>query len=344
MLDATPGGISSAVDRAVADGREGGWVVETAHDPFLLLATAAAARTPLHLGTAVAVAFARTPMLVALAGNDLQIATGGKFILGLGSQVRPHIERRYSMPWEKPVGRMREFVRAVHAIWDSWESGGRLNFRGEYYTHTLMTPTFSPGPNPFGRPPIYLGALGPAMTAVAGEIADGLVVHRLMSERFLREVTMPSIERGLAQRDRPLTRPFQIVYPPFVAAAESEDDLSGQLAEIRSQIAFYASTPAYRSVLDVHGWGAIGEELNAMARQGQWDAMASLVPDEMVETFAVLTQPHRMKEDLAKRFEGLVDRMILYPPFRPSPMPGNPADGFEAPERLPAVPLRSDIK
>jgi len=186
MLDASPGGITNAVARAEADGYEGGWVIETAHDPFLLLATAAATRTPLHLGTAVAVAFARTPMLLALAGNDLQLATDGKFIMGLGSQVRPHIERRYSMPWEKPVGRMREFVRAVHAIWDSWESGGRLDFRGEYYTHTLMTPMFSPGPNPFGRPPVYLGALGPAMTAVAGEMADGLVVHRLMSERFLR--------------------------------------------------------------------------------------------------------------------------------------------------------------
>ena len=313
MLDASPGGITNAVARAEADGYEGGWVIETAHDPFLLLATAAATRTPLHLGTAVAVAFARTPMLLALAGNDLQLATDGKFIMGLGSQVRPHIERRYSMPWEKPIGRMREFIRAIHAIWDSWDSGGRLDFRGEYYTHTLMTPAFSPGPNPFGRPPIYLGALGPAMTAVAGEMADGLVVHRLMSERFLREVTMPNLKRGLAKRERPLTRPFQIVYPPFVAAAESEDDQREQLTGIRSQIAFYASTPGYRSVLDVHGWSAIGEELNTLSRQGRWDAMASLVPDEMVESFVVLTQPHQMKDDLAKRFEGVVDRMILYP-------------------------------
>jgi probable F420-dependent oxidoreductase len=315
MLEPTLDGVGDAVDRAVASGRDGGWVIETAHDPFLLLATAAAKHAPLGLGTAVAVAFARTPMLLAVLGNDLQQASGGKFILGLGSQVRPHIERRFSMPWGKPVGRMREMIRAIHAIWDSWENDTELDFRGEYYTHTLMTPVFNPGSNEFGRPPIYLGALGPAMTELAGEIADGIVIHRFMTERFLREVTLPSIKRGLEKRYRPLTVPFQVVYPPFVAAADSDEEMSEQIADLRSHIAFYASTPGYRTLLDLHGWSEIGEQLSILSRQGKWDRMPALVTDDMVEHFAVITQPGRVEEDLVKRFDGAVDHMILYPPL-----------------------------
>ena len=257
----------------------------------------------------------RTPMLLALVGNDLQQSTEGRFVLGLGSQVRPHVERRFSMPWEKPLARMREMIQAIHAIWDSWETGGRLNHQGEYYTHTLMTPVFDPGPNPYGRPPIFLGVLGPGMTELAGEVADGIVIHRLMSQRFLDEVTLPSIQRGMARRTRQPSRPFEVVYPPFVAAASTPTVLAEQIAEIRSQIAFYASTPSYRSVLELHGWTDIGNKLSALSCSGDWQQMANVVTDKMVEELAVISESGQVESDLEKRFGGLVDRIVLYPPL-----------------------------
>jgi probable F420-dependent oxidoreductase len=313
MLNATPDTIGESIERAKAEKMNGGWVIETKHDPFLLLSAAAAHDTGLSLGTAVAVAFARTPMLLALAGNDLQLVTKGNFILGLGTQVKPHIERRFGMPWGKPVARMREMITAIHAIWDSWEAGAPLNYVGGYYRHTLMTPAFSPGPNRYGRPPIYVGALGPAMTELAGQYADGLVVHRFMTEKFLREVSLPRVRAGLAKRERPLERPFQLVYPPFVAAGDSDDELEEKIEETRAQISFYASTPAYRAVLDAHGWGGLGEKLHDLSRDGKWAAMAKLIDDDMLQTFAVVGRPSEVRDALQQRFDGVIDRIILYP-------------------------------
>jgi probable F420-dependent oxidoreductase len=317
MLNATPDLIRGSVQHAVDQKMDGGWVIETKHDPFLLLNTAAHFDSGLRLGTAVAVGFARSPMLLALLGNDLQYTTGGKFVLGLGTQVKPHIERRYSMPWGKPVGRMRELLTAVHAIWDSWETGERLAHEGEYYTHTLMTPAFSPGPNPHGRPPIYLGALGPAMTELAGQLADGLVVHRFVTERFIREVTIPRVQAGLSQRARPLDRPFEIVYPPFVATGEGEAALEKSVAETRAQIAFYASTPAYRTVLDLHGWGDLGEKLHGLSREGRWSDMSGLFTDDVLDAFAVVEGTATLRQALETRFDGAVERIVLYPPDAP---------------------------
>lgn len=317
MLNATPDLIRGSVEYAVEQEMDGGWVIETKHDPFLLLNTAANLNSGLRLGTAVAVGFARSPMILALMGNDLQYTTEGHFVLGLGTQVKPHIERRYSMPWGKPVGRMRELLTAVHAIWDSWETGGRLEHEGEYYTHTLMTPAFSPGPNPHGRPPVYLGALGPAMTELAGQLADGLVIHRFVTERFIREVTLPRVQAGLSKRARPLDRPFEIVYPPFVATGEDDAAIEQKIAETRSQIAFYASTPAYRTVLDLHGWGALGEQLHGLSRENQWSDMPALITDEVLDAFAVVEGTGTLRQALQTRFEGAVERIVLYPPDAP---------------------------
>ncbi|GAA1002913.1 LLM class F420-dependent oxidoreductase [Acrocarpospora pleiomorpha] len=317
MLDPTPVGIAESVAAAKAEGFDGGWVIETRHDPFLLVNTAAAGDTGLRLGTAVAVGFARSPMTLAQLANDLQLTTRGRFVLGLGTQVRAHIERRFSMPWGRPVGRMREMVLALHAIWDSWEKGAPLDFAGEFYTHTLMTAAFSPGACPYGRPPVYLGALGPAMTELAGQVADGLVIHRFMSERFLHEVTLPNLRKGLANRLRPLRGEFQVVYPPFVAASDDPAEEAGQLDAIRAQVAFYASTPAYRPLLDLHGWTDLGEELHTLSRRGAWSDMAGRVPDEVIEAVATVTTPARLREDLRRRFAGSVQRVVLYQQEKP---------------------------
>lgn len=313
MLNATPTMVEESVARARNECFDGGWVIETKHDPFVLLSMAASADDTLPLGTAVAVAFARTPMLLATAANDLQIASQGRFTLGLGTQVKPHIERRFSMSWGRPVPQMREMLTAIHEIWDSWESGAALNHAGEYYTHTLMTPAFSPGPNPFGRPPIYLGALGPAMTQLAAQYADGLVVHRFVSERYLREVTLPRVREGLAKRRRDLRRPFEIVLPPFVATGDTSTTLEAKLKETRSQIAFYASTPAYRPALDIHGWGQLGDRLHALSREGKWAEMAAEIDDEVLETFAVVGRSEDIRGLVERRYDGVVDRAILYP-------------------------------
>lgn len=313
MLDPTPTAIGAAVEAAHADGVDGGWVIETRHDPFLLLGSAASQGTGISLGTAVAVGFARSPMTLAQMANDLQILSEGKFALGLGTQVKAHIERRFSMPWGKPVARMREMIQAVHSIWDSWEDDSkRLAFTGEYYQHTLMTPAFSPGPNPFGRPPVLLGALGPAMTELAGQVADGLVVHRFMTQRFLDEVTLPALEKGLANRLLPLNGEFELVYPPFVAAGEDPVELQQQIDAVRSQIAFYASTPSYQPLLDLHGWTDLAHSLQELARHREWGRMAEQISDEMLESLAVVTTPADARSDLEKRFQGKVSRVVRY--------------------------------
>lgn len=312
MLNSVPGTVRAEVQRASDEGADGAWVVETKHDPFLLIGAAAQVETGLRLGTGVAVAFARTPMLLASVGYDLQRYSGGRFVMGLGTQVRTHIRRRFSMPWDKPVARMRETVEAMHAIWDSWEKRVPLRHRGLHYTHDLMTPAFSPEPHEFGRPPVYLGGLGPAMTTLAGEVADGFVVHRFMTRKFLEEVTLPRLDAGRRRRGNP-DASFEIAFPPFFAAADDAATLDKHLASVRKQIAFYASTPAYAPVLELHGWSSVGRELHGMSLRGEWDAMGRLITDPMLEAFAVVSRENELRAALEKRYGDLVDRVILFP-------------------------------
>ncbi len=300
----------AAAGAAEADGYDAWWASETQIDPFLACAVAAERTEHLELGTAIAVAFARNPMTVAVAANDLQALSAGRFVLGLGSQVKPHITRRYSMPWSRPAARMREFVLAVRAIWASWAGGEPLDFRGEFYTHTLMTPFFDPGPNPHGNPRIMLAGVGPLMTEVAGEVADGLLCHAFSTERYLREVTVPALARGRAKVGRTFAG-FELSGPALIVATDSEEEMAAGIQFVRTQIAFYGSTPAYRPVLDLHGWGELHGELNAMSRRGEWAKSAALIDDEVLHTFAIIGTPEQAVAEIHRRYGDLVTRIAI---------------------------------
>ncbi len=308
-----PAGIVDAATLAEEVAYDGFWSAETSHDPFLPLVLAAEHTERLELGTAIAVAFARNPMNLAVLANDLQTLSRGRFILGLGSQIKPHIEKRFSMPWSHPAARMRELITAIRAIWASWTDGSRLAFRGEFYRHTLMTPMFDPGPNAFGNPKIFLAAVGERMTEVAGEVADGLLVHGFTTERYLREVTLPALGRGLEASGRKRDS-FEISYPGMVVTGADADGVARADRLIRGQIAFYGSTPAYRPVLELHGWGDLQVELNALSKRGAWDEMAGLIDDDVLEAFAVVGEPEAIPDKVLQRFGGTVDRFAFYAP------------------------------
>lgn len=307
---AEPLQFEEAARSAEAAGFDGVVALETRHDPFLLLALAARATERIQLATGIAVAFARSPMTIAVAANDIQSISGGRFALGLGSQVQAHIERRFSMPWSSPAKRMREYVAAVRAIWAAWATGERLKFEGEFYQHTLMSPFFDPGPNPHGNPPIWLAAVGEGMAETAGAVADGIICHSFTTERYLREVTMPAIARGQESSGR--VGAFDVSVAPFVAVGRDQRELDRALVATRRQIAFYASTPAYRSVLELHGWGEAGDQLNALSRRGDWEAMGALVTDDMVEALAVVGTPDQIAAEIRERFGGVATRLSFY--------------------------------
>ena len=304
---------ANAARRAEQLGFDGWWSFETKHDPFLGCAVAAERTETVTLGTSIAVAFARNPMTVAVQANDVQALSGGRFVLGLGTQIKPHIEKRYSMEWSNPAPRMREFVLAVRAIWEAWASGGRLDFRGDFYTHTLMTPFFDPGPNPHGNPKVMMAAVGPLMTEAAGEVADGMFCHAFCTERYLREVTIPALQRGAAKAGRTLEG-FEITAPSFVVAADTEEQLAEGIAAVRAQIGFYGSTPAYRPVLEAHGWGELQEELNTLTKRGAWDEIGSLIDDEILHTFAVIGTPEEAVEEVRRRYADVTSRVTLAVP------------------------------
>ena len=298
-------------------GYDGLWTSESAHDPFLPLVLAAEHTGRMGLGTAIAVAFARSPMQLAYTAHDLQAYSGGRFILGLGSQIKPHIERRFSMPWSHPAPRMREFIMAMRAIWSAWNDGTTLSFRGDFYTHTLMTPFFSPPPAPGGAPAVFLAAVGEGMTAVAGEVADGLLAHAFCTERYLREVTLPALSAGLASSGRSRAD-VEVSLLLMIATGETEEEMARAVAGTRQQIAFYGSTPAYRGVLDLHGWAGLGDELNSLSRssrQDKWEAMGALVDDDVLHTFAVVAEPAGVAAEIRRRFGGLIDRVSFYSPY-----------------------------
>ena len=258
----------------------------------------------------IAVAFARNPMHAAVIANDINRLSNGRFILGLGSQIKPHITKRFSMPWSDPAARMREFVLAIRAIWESWNEGTPLAFRGDYYRHTLMTPMFDQGPSECGDPRIFVAAVGPAMTAVAGEVADGLMAHGFTTPSYLRDVTMVNLVKGLERSNRSRSD-VEVTIPIMSAVGRDDAEVAPKLAAVRQQLAFYGSTPAYRGVLEHHGWGDVGDELNRLSKQGEWVAMGDLITDEMLREFAVIGDLESVSAEIKQKFGGLVDRVQM---------------------------------
>jgi probable F420-dependent oxidoreductase len=302
---------SRSVYRQLEDiGYDGGLALESKHDPFLALAVAAEHTTTLRLGTGIAVAFARNPMNLANLGYDMQSISGGRFVLGLGSQIKPHIEKRFSSTWSHPAERMREIVQAIKAIWNCWEGKGPLNFQGRFYQHTLMIPAFDPGPNPYGPPPIYVGGFGPLMIATAGETADGFIAHGFNTRKTLLELTLPALEKGLAKSGRQRSD-IEVMALTLVVTADTEEQFAAAKKMARQQVAFYGSTPAYRSTLTHHGWDDLHVELNRLSKQfdneARWDQMADLIDDDVLNSICVVGERHEIAGKLRERLDGIAD-------------------------------------
>jgi probable F420-dependent oxidoreductase len=307
-LDEVPGLAASLEEK----GYDGILSFEGQHDPFLPLALAATTTEKVELITGIAIAFARNPMVVAYMANDLQLISGGRFTLGLGSQIRPHIEKRFSETWSRPNARMREFIEAVRAIWRTWNEGEPLRFRGEFYTHTLMAPFFNPGPNPHGTPKIALAGFGPGMIRIAGEVADSWLVHPLHTPSYVREVAMPALEEGAAKAQRD-ARQVEVSAQVITMVGRTDEEIERARQGARMQMSFYSSTPAYKVMLDHHGWGDIQPELNRMSKEGRWTEMADKVSDEMVDAIGICGTPSEVGKRLRERnsFAGRTT-MILY--------------------------------
>lgn len=315
QLDARPDRVLARARELTEAGAAGLFTFEGPHDVFLPLA-AVAGQVDADLMTNVAIAMPRSPMHLAHAAWDLQLMSGGRFRLGLGSQIRPHVEKRYGARWSPPAERMREIVAATQAILTSWQEGTRLEFRGEHTTHTLMPPTFVPGPNPFGPPPVLLGALGPRMTRTAAEVADGLLVMPFHTHRHFHERTLPAVAEGLARRHRTGSR-FEVFPQAILAMGRTDEELATARSGVRALLAFYGSTPAYRPVLDVEGWGDLQPELNRLSKTGDVAAMVALVDDTMLETIAVAGTPEECAAEVRRRFAGapgVADRVCCYFP------------------------------
>ncbi len=320
QLDATLDGAFDTIreDAAAleAAGYDGLWTGESKHDPFLRLLQAAEATERATIGTSIAIAFGRTPLTVAHVGHDLARHSHGRFALGLGSQVKAHIERRFSMPWSEPARRMREFVLALQAIWASWQDGTNLDFAGDFYTHTLMTPYFSPPAHEFGAPPVLLAGVGRRMTEVAGEVCDGFFVHPFTTREYLDTVTLPALRRGRVAGGRGGPEGdldgFVVSGRAFVAIGRDDAELRVAVRGTKKQIAFYASTPAYAGVLELHGFADLQPELGRMVKAGRWDEMADAVPDELVELMAVVGDPDTVGAGVVDRWGDVYDRVSLY--------------------------------
>ncbi|GAB4571149.1 MAG: LLM class F420-dependent oxidoreductase [Anaerolineae bacterium] len=303
--------------RAVEEfGFDGLWTTETQHDPFLPLALAAQATRRVRLGTAIAVAFPRSPMVTAYTAWDLAAQSGGRFVLGLGTQVKAHIQRRFGVPWGKPGARLREYIQALRAIWHAWQTGEQLAFRGEFYEHTLMTPFFNPGPISHPEIPIYIAGVNTGLCQLAGELCDGLHVHPFHTIAYLREQIVPAVERGAAKAGRS-RRDVELHCAIFVVTGRDETEMQQAANEVKQQLAFYASTYSYRAVLAQHGWEELGDRLSLLARQGRWAEMAAHISDDMLEAFAVVAPPEELAERVRERYEGLLDRVGYYHPFVP---------------------------
>jgi probable F420-dependent oxidoreductase len=290
------------------------FVAEAAHDPFIALTLASTATERIELGTSIAVAFARTPMELAYSAYDLQRLTGGRLVLGLGSQIKPHITRRYAMPWSEPASRMREYVEALRAIFTSWQTGEPLAFLGRHYQHTLMRALFSPGPLEVPSPRIWLAAVGPRMVETAGTVADGIICHPLLSRSYLADVLAPGVGAARAAAGR-AGQPFDFSTLVMVATGRTEEALAAAVTGVRQQIGFYASTPAYAPVLVHLGWGELHREAHRLTQQDRWGELADLVDDEVLRTFAVVGELAEVGPAFRARFAGLADRVTVSLPY-----------------------------
>jgi len=290
------------------------WVNEIKHDPFVQIALAATSTKGIRLGTSIALAFTRSPTTLAYTAWDLQNLSGGRLILGLGSQVKGHIERRFGMKWEAPAPKMKEVVLALKSVWGNWQDGAKLDFRGRFFRLDLMTPFFNPGPIADPVIPIYLAGVNEGMCRVAGAVADGLHVHPLHTLRYLREVIKPAVEAGVSKAGRK-REDVALAASVFAAAGETRQEMENVKEAFREQIAFYASTRSYRKVMELHGWGDVCDRLHALSARGEWHRMASEVSEEMLDQFVVMGSWGEMGSLLRKRYEGHADRVRLYLPF-----------------------------
>ena len=306
--------IQQAARGAEALGFDAIWTPETRHDPFLQLALVAECTSTIHLGTAIAVAFARSPMHTAYVAWDLARYSRGRFILGLGTQIKPHIERRFAMPWGKPVERLREYILALRHIWDAWQHGKRLNFRGQFYKMTLMAPFFNPGPIEHPNIPIFIAGVNRRLCELAGELCDGFHVHPFHTPEYLREHIRPWVAAGAARAGRGLDQ-IEFSSTIFVVVGDDEAERSRMREQVRAQISFYASTPSYRPVLDQHGWGELTDKLGRLAIRQRWDEMSALVGDDVIRAFAVEGTWDEIGARIHERYAGLLDRITLYAPF-----------------------------
>ena len=312
VLGGLMGDLAAVPERArqiEAKGYDGAVSAEVSSDPFLPLLLAAEHTERVELMTSIAVAFARNPMTMAQLGHDLNAYSKGRAVVGLGSQIRPHITKRFSMEWSHPAARMREFILAMRAVWDCWYQGEKLDFRGDFYQHTLMTPMFTPTNTEQGAPKVSLAAVGPLMTEVAGEVADGLIAHAFTTQRYLREVTLPALARGFEKSGRS-RGDFEITCPVFVVSGADEKSFEASRRAVAQQVSFYGSTPAYRPVLEMHGWGELQTELTRMSKQGLWVEMGGRITDEILEEFAVVAEPSKVAGELASRYGGIVDAWL----------------------------------
>jgi probable F420-dependent oxidoreductase len=292
------------------------WSSEVGHCPFLPHAVAAVNTTRIGLGTNIAISFVRAPMVTAYTAWDLHRASGGRFQLGLGTQVRAHNERRYSVSWEHPAPKVRDLIECIRAIWDCWQNGAPAAFEGRFYRFTLQTPATNPGPLDHAPPLIWLAGVNPIMCRTAGEVADGIQVHPLHSVRYLDEVVRPAVTEGARRRGR-APQALRFASSLFVVTGRTEAEWRQSDATIRERIAYYASTPGYRGVFDLHGWGGVADDLKRMVRQGEWDRIADKITDDMLDTFAIVAPPERLAETILARYRGKLDAVNLY--FTPSP-------------------------
>jgi len=303
--------VPAVAEAAEAIGFDCLWTSETQHNPFLPIALIAEHTQKMMAGTAIAVSFARSPADLAYTAWDLAAQSGGRFILGLGTQVRGHIEKRFGMPWpESPVGKLREQIQVMRAFWDCWQNDAKLRFNGEYYKIKLMSPFFNPGPIQHAEIPIYIAGVNTGLARLAGEVCDGFHAHPFNSPRYLREVILPAIEEGLQKAGR-AREDLALSVTAFVATTPEEENFA------RAQISFYASTPSYRPVFGLHGWGDVAEKLSEHAARGEWGEMFGLVTDEILETFCLVTDEDSLPVKLKERYEGIADRLTLYTPFTP---------------------------
>lgn len=309
--------MSGAADEAkrLADiGYDGVYSLEGSWDPFFPLALASEHAPQLDIATGIAVAFPRNPSHIAYQAWDLQTFSKGKFSLGIGSQIKAHIEKRFGVDFSPPAARMREYILAVKAFFDCWQNGSKLNFEGEYYRHTLMTPMFNPGPNEYGVPPIMLGALGPKMTEVAGEVADGLIVHPFNSMPFLEEKALPAVKLGLEKSGRSMDD-FCLQVNAIIITGETEEQYQAAEKSVKDLLGFYASTPAYAPPMAAVGLGDLQPKMNALSKQGKWDELGSYVDDHFVDAFCTRGKPEEIAGKLKAKYGDYADRLAIYAPY-----------------------------